>query len=82
MQGQRIQYDNESPMPSPGDYWKDEHGKWHGVAPNGLVANLAGHEVTEHDDGTITVTPSIKVSLVHAGLIWHGYLTSGIWNEF
>ena len=32
------------------------------VTPNGHAGNLAAHDVTEHDDGTITVSPSILVS--------------------
>jgi hypothetical protein len=35
--------------------------------------------IIEHEDGTISVTPSILVTN-HLGS-WHGYLTQGIWKE-
>ena len=44
------------------------------------IANLRGHSVTEHDDGTITVSPSIKIISNTAG-IWHGHLERGVWRE-
>lgn len=64
----------------PGEYHRLA-GTWYGCTPVGSVANLARHSVTEHDDGTITVSPSI---LVHGGRDdkdWHGYLERGVWRE-
>lgn len=67
----------------PGDYWQLEK-TWHGMTPNGLLANLANHAVQENMDGTITVSPSI---LVNGGGVnpgestWHGYLEAGVWRE-
>lgn len=63
----------------PGDYWKDKAGDWRGVTPNGLPVWLKNHQVAEHDDGTISVTPSI---LANGGKRneWHGYLTNGEWK--
>lgn len=63
----------------PGDYWKDAAGDWRGVTPNGLSVWLKNHVIVEHEDGTITVTPSI---LANGGKKngWHGYLTKGVWN--
>lgn len=63
-------------------YWKHEGlGDWYICfpGPGNLMGNLSNHTVTEHEDGTITVTPSI--------LTWnrierrHGYLTRGVWHE-
>ena len=65
-------------------YWKEhEDDHWMIFFPdrgNGdLLGDLQLHKVEEHEDGTITVTPSIKT--------WnrnnerHGYLTKGVWNE-
>lgn len=48
--------------------------------PNGHLGNLAAHDVTEHEDGTITVSPSILVSNPQQGELYHGYLTNGVWN--
>jgi hypothetical protein len=61
-------------------------GKWHwmGVTPNGLHANLSAHDVTEHEDGTITVSPSILVTLPQGDAPtreWHGYLERGVWRQ-
>lgn len=83
MTGTRIILDDddeEGPLClRPGDYtfWK---GAWYAMPPNtDLHANLAKHEVTLHDDGTITVSPSILVS-DHKST-WHGYLEKGVWRE-
>lgn len=35
------------------------------------------HVVTEHEDGTITVEPSILCRTCG----WHGYLERGVWRE-
>lgn len=67
----------------PGDYghW-DEHG-WYGHCPGtgDLVANLNGHQVVEHEDGTITVSPSILCSGGPKEASWHGFLERGVWRE-
>lgn len=53
---------------------------WYGVTPNGLLCTLTKH-VTEHPDGTITVSPSILVDNGSGGQSWHGYLEHGVWRE-
>jgi hypothetical protein len=65
--------------PKPGEYLKID-GYFIGCTPNGQLANLSAHQVTEHDDGTITVSPSILVS-DNTGPLWHGYLERGVWRE-
>lgn len=72
---------------TPGAYWQHE-GVWYGVTPNGILANLANHKITEHADGTITATPSIACGKnVNAeGKIvepydWHGFLELGVWRS-
>jgi len=65
-------------MPEPGQYGKDMNGAWFGCTPEGFHANLSAHEVKEHEDGTITVSPSILVT-AHNGT-WHGYLRAGQWE--
>lgn len=62
---------------NPGDYGRWE-GDWYGSSPNGLLAGLRNHQITEHEDGTITVSPSI---LVRGEDEWHGYLERGVWRE-
>ncbi len=89
MQGQR--YDDVSDLSQkhksmePGGYRRVHSGTTHGwlwecSTPNGLLGNLERHEVTEHDDGTITVTPSILVD-EPPEQTWHGYLEKGVWRE-
>lgn len=53
---------------------------WEAMTPNGLLGNLAQHDVVEHDDGTITVSPSILVDAPRESS-WHGYLERGVWRE-
>lgn len=81
VQGHRLHgppVDNEAPY---GVYWPAANPKFAGywilIAPNGTTGmlNPAVHSIVEHDDGTITVTPSI---VFHD---WHGHLTEGVWSE-
>jgi hypothetical protein len=86
---------------APGEYGriKQHDGEWLWIActPNGMVGDLSQHEVVEHEDGTITVAPSIEVSggksvlapgddaelMEIRGLtgIWHGFLRAGVWES-
>lgn len=77
MQGRRIADDEDHFRP--GDYWKIG-GVWHCSTPNGHFGNLKAHDVIEHEDGTITVSPSILVSHPVQGA-WHGFLERGVWRE-
>jgi len=66
----------------PAEYTLHPHDQqWYGRTPNGHLCNLRAHEVTEHADGTITVSPSIAVSKGPNEVVWHGYLERGIWRE-
>ncbi len=76
MNGKRIYIDKFSP----GDYGKVD-GVWHVCTPSGALGNLANHSVTEHEDGSITVSPSILVTYGETKTQWHGYLDHGIWRE-
>ena len=50
---------------------------WQVTAPDGSQCSLnpAIHTITEHDDGTITVNPSIVTAT------WHGWLRLGNWES-
>ena len=83
MQGKRV-YDTEAFLE--GEYGKHPaDGTWYACTPNGMLGNLSGHEVVEHENGTITVSPSILVtspdSKGNEHVRWHGYLEHGIWRE-
>jgi len=78
MTGRRIA--DGSNVFEPGDYSKGFDGHWYARTPNGLLAGLRNHSVREHEDGTISVEPSILVHQPNVGQ-WHGYLQRGIWKE-
>lgn len=61
-------------------YWKVGT-TWHLYLPGGRIqGNLSGHEVTEHEDGTITVSPSILVEGGEQRVRRHGFLKRGVWH--
>jgi hypothetical protein len=66
----------------PGEYGRHVHDQhWIGRTPNGHLCNLSRHEVVEHEDETITVSPSIAVSKSRDEVVWHGFLERGVWRE-
>lgn len=78
MNGKRVR---DTDVFKPGDYGMIGD-IWYACTPNGLLGNLAAHKVTEHEDGTITVSPSILVGFRDQGKpSWHGYLEYGVWRE-
>jgi hypothetical protein len=75
--------DVEPHLMEPGDYgrWPGrERLGWWCKTPNGHGGNLRAHTITEHDDRTITVAPSILVGDA-TGELWHGYLERGVWRS-
>lgn len=68
-----------------GDYCRRGRGWWvclpSGVGPSCLTADPPeeGWDVVEHEDGTISVSPSIHDVGTPNG--WHGYLERGVWRE-
>ena len=69
----------------PGEYGKRSDGNFYGCAPGDedMMCNLGGHNIIEHDDGTITVSPSILITTgpKTCRKQWHGYLEKGVWRE-
>lgn len=66
-----------------GEYGKEKDGTWYARPPGCHAGTLVNHEVTEHEDGTITVSPSILITWgdTDGKHQWHGYLERGIWRE-
>lgn len=70
-----------------GEYTKyDVDGNWYGVPPDtDMLGCFAKHKVIEHEDGTITVSPSILIGgtdeKTRQRVTWHGFLEKGIWRE-
>ena len=83
-------------LKEPGDYGEHERfkGLWFMMLPTGNIGCIYDkkttgkkehHSVTEHEDGTITVNPSILHNAegkYHnpTQKTWHGYLERGIWR--
>ena len=67
----------------PGDYAKANDGTWWLRCPNGTWGRLRStiHNITEHEDGTITASPSILCYSDKDVPGWHGYLEKGVWRE-
>lgn len=63
-------------------YYQEE-GIWYLHIPGCGLANLANHRVIEHDDNTISVSPSILTTGHDSGkaVQRHGYLERGIWRD-
>ena len=67
-----------------GAYYKLPDGSWAVCPPGGVYGTLSPtvHQIVEHEDGTITVTPSILYHPWADGSHgWHGYLRAGIWGR-
>lgn len=68
-----------------GDYGFDPAVGWWEVRPPGCHGgSIRNHQVTEHKDGTITVSPSIMLYDFDKDgntVQWHGYLERGVWRE-
>ncbi len=63
-----------------GDYGQESNGTWSVRPPGKHAGGIPKHNVVEHEDGTITVSPSILLN-DGRGNAWHGYLEKGIWRE-
>lgn len=80
MQGTRKQLDADGQLRlAEGEYGKDSRGCWMARPPGNHMGDLSGHKVTEHEDGTITVSPSILID--DGRNKWHGFLERGVWRS-
>ena len=82
MQGKRV-YNQEELRIDGAYYYSEETKSWWCRTPTGDMGNLGAHDVTEHEDGTITVSPSILVTTRKNGVdieLYHGYLVRGEWT--
>lgn len=83
MNGRRVYPDAEGRLVlAEGDYGKDKDGWWNVRPPKsgagfltGPYADDGGWMVTEHEDGTVTASPSIDTGS------WHGFLERGAWRS-
>lgn len=65
----------------PGDYFQQSPGHWFLCAPSGEHGgcNTTTWSITEHEDGSITVSPSLWFNKDLNG--WHGFLQRGVWRQ-
>lgn len=76
MKGRRVYPDERGGLTlAEGDYGRTPAGEWLLRPPGCGMGALDGHTVTEHEDGTITVSPSIVANE------WHGFLERGVWRK-
>lgn len=82
IQGTRRDLPEDEYNLEPGEYGKSPDG-WFCRPPGEQhgVGGINKHTITEHDDGTITVSPSILFYDNDGNPGWHGYLTRGMWEE-
>jgi hypothetical protein len=66
-----------------GEYSKQSNGTWFLCLPTGIHATINNEiwKITEHENNTITVTPSINTTSHNPEYNWHGYLENGIFRE-
>jgi hypothetical protein len=60
-------------------YERGGEGIWFARPPGSHMGDLRNHTVVEHEDRTISVTPSILID--DGRTKWHGYLTNGVWIQ-
>ena len=76
MEGRRVHPDRSGKLDlSPGDYGRTVKGLWWVSPPRGAVRVIDSENVTEHEDGTITVTVPISNKQ------WTGRLVRGKWQQ-
>lgn len=83
VQGKRRDFPTDAELPELWEYGKRENKWWYCATPGGM-ADLSKHDVIEHEDGTITVSPSIAVTTPQSDAsanFWHGFLEHGIFRE-
>lgn len=80
MKGNRVEPNAEGVLwLNEGEYGKGTDGVWYCRPFGNHTGSLAKHDVIEHEDGTITVSPSILID--DGRNQWHGHLERGVWRE-
>lgn len=76
MDGRRVHPDRNGALNlTPGDYGRTTKGVWWVYPPRGSMRVMKSEQVTEHEDGTITVEGLI------ANKEWKGRLLNGAWQN-
>jgi hypothetical protein len=84
IKGQRVPDETEPHTYASGDYgrWR---GSWYVRPPanaegRSAVGAISKHTVVEHEDGSITVDPSILQYYGEGDVLYHGFLQNGMWR--
>lgn len=84
MKGARRQ-DKQPHELEAGEYCFDAggDGRWYLCMPDGIQCAISPkiHSVMEHEDGSITVSPSIIRYKTTTSPEWHGFLERGVWRS-
>ncbi len=84
IKGRRVYAREDGLLPlQEGDYGFDPAAnRWYARPPGCHMGDLSNHEIVEHEDGTITVSPSILITYgdENGQHQWHGYLEHGEWR--
>lgn len=81
-QGRRVPPDTKPWDLEPGDYTVVDGVPWARLPDGFGPCRLKGWAVTENDDGTITLAPSILARVPPDGEPgWHGFLERGVFRE-
>lgn len=82
MEGKRRDLGEDEYDLAPGEYGKSPDG-WFCCPPSpGYgTGGINKHTIVEHEDKTITVSPSILFYDRDGSPGWHGYLERGVWRE-
>ena len=62
-----------------GEYGFSPKEGWLVRPPGNHTGSVSKHTIVEHEDGTITVSPSILID--DGRNKWHGYLEKGVWRQ-
>lgn len=86
LQGKRIYSESGEEFPrNPGEYMKQEDGTWLLCLPTGIHGTINDKiwKIEEHEDGAITVSPSISTKATGADkrYDWHGFLEKGVFRS-
>ena len=78
MKGRRVYVNADGFLPmEEGDYGQDADDLWWARCPGARAgAALVDHTIEEHEDGTITCSPSLLIPG-----FYHGHLVRGDWSE-
>jgi hypothetical protein len=72
----------------PGDYCRTGGTAWGFRTPNGIyfaidTADPRCHALAEHEDGSVTLSPSVACSPGSCGVAegYHGHIERGVWRD-